>query len=130
MNSEKGRSLQARSLHGVSITGVFLTHSDHTDGAGLFCGVIKHLLNRGSQCPKVLAATHFHEVFQKDMLDPKKFPITFSHMQVLFTSSKGNILNPGDTSISGESEPTNDEKLESTSTIPPGEKITYLYRYF
>ncbi|OAX42862.1 hypothetical protein K503DRAFT_274375 [Rhizopogon vinicolor AM-OR11-026] len=98
------------------------------DGAGLFCGVIKHLLNRGPQCPKVLAATHFHDVFQKDMLDPRKFPITFSHMQVLFTSSKGNILNPGDTSISGDSGPTKHEKVESTSVVPPGEKITYLYR--
>ncbi|KAG1751159.1 DNA mismatch repair protein MutS [Suillus lakei] len=98
------------------------------DGTGLFCGVIKHLLSRGSQCPKVLAATHFHEVFQKDMLDPHKFPITFLHMQVLFTSSKGNLLNPGDVSISGDSESTNHERLEPTSVVAPGEKITYLYR--
>ncbi|OJA09631.1 hypothetical protein AZE42_01410 [Rhizopogon vesiculosus] len=107
---------------------VILTYINHADGAGLFCGVIKHLLNRGSQCPKVLAATHFHEVFQEDMLDPGKFPITFSHMQVLFTSSKGNILNPGDASISEDSGPTNHERVESTSVVPPGEKITYLYR--
>ncbi|KAG1772449.1 DNA mismatch repair protein MutS [Suillus occidentalis] len=97
------------------------------DGTGLFCGVIKHLLNRGSQCPKVLAATHFHEVFHKDMLDPHKFPITFLHMQVLFTSSKGN-LNPGDMSISGDSDSTNHERVEPTSVVAPGEKITYLYR--
>ncbi|KAG2129489.1 DNA mismatch repair protein MutS [Suillus clintonianus] len=98
------------------------------DGTGLFCGVIKHLLNRGSQCPKVLAATHFHQVFQKDMLDPHKFPITFLHMQVLFTSSKGNLLNPGDMSISGDSESTYHERPEPTSVVAPGEKITYLYR--
>lgn len=97
------------------------------DGSGLFCGVIKHLLNRGSQCPKVLAATHFHEIFQKDMLDPHKFPITFLHMQVLFTSSKGN-LNPDDMSISGDSDSTNHERVEPTSVVAPGEKITYLYR--
>ncbi|KAG1801295.1 DNA mismatch repair protein MutS [Suillus subaureus] len=97
------------------------------DGTGLFCGVIKHLLNRGSQCPKVLAATHFHDVFQKDMLDPHKFPITFLHMQVLFTSSKGN-LNPGDVSMSGDSKSTDHERLEPTSVVAPGEKITYLYR--
>ncbi|KAG1745988.1 DNA mismatch repair protein MutS [Suillus paluster] len=97
-------------------------------GTGLFFGVIKHLLNRGSQCPKVLAATHFHEVFQKNMLDPRGFPITFLHMQVLFTSSQGNILNPGDTSIPGDSESTNHEKLDPTSVVAPGEKITYLYR--
>ncbi|KIK45627.1 hypothetical protein CY34DRAFT_22463 [Suillus luteus UH-Slu-Lm8-n1] len=97
------------------------------DGTGLFCGVIKHLLNRGSQCPKVLAATHFHEIFQKDMLDPHKFPITFLHMQVLFTSSKGS-LNPGDMSVSGDSDSTNHERVEPTSVVAPGEKITYLYR--
>ncbi|CAG8786426.1 15533_t:CDS:10, partial [Racocetra persica] len=32
-----------------------------TDGAGLFCGVMEHLLKRGRDCPKVVAATHFHE---------------------------------------------------------------------
>lgn len=62
------------------------------------------------------------------MLDPHKFPITFLHMQVLFTSSKGN-LNPGDMSISGDSDSTNHERVEPTSVVAPGEKITYLYRY-
>lgn len=99
------------------------------DGAGLFCGVIKHLLNRGSQCPKVLAATHFHEVFQKDMLNPHTFPIMFFHMQVLFTSSNGNNLNPGDVSISEDLDSTDHEHLEPTFVAAPGEKITYLYRY-
>jgi len=98
------------------------------DGAGLFCGVIKHLLNRGSQCPKVLAATHFHEVFQKDMLNPHKFPIMFFHMQVLFTSSNGNNLNPGDVSISEDLDSIDHERLEPTFIAAPGEKITYLYR--
>lgn len=30
------------------------------DGAGLAAGVFNHLLNRGIESPKVLAATHFH----------------------------------------------------------------------
>ncbi|KAJ7644219.1 DNA mismatch repair protein MutS [Roridomyces roridus] len=50
-----------------------------TDGAGLFCGV--------------LAATHFHDVFREDLLDPDA-PITFVHMQVMFSSSSGNVLDP------------------------------------
>ncbi|KAJ7134704.1 DNA mismatch repair protein MutS [Mycena epipterygia] len=61
-------------------------------GAGLFCGVLKHLLNRGPNCPKVLAATHFHDVFREDLLDPDAVPITFLHMQVLFSSSNGHVL--------------------------------------
>ncbi|KAG2102216.1 DNA mismatch repair protein MutS [Suillus discolor] len=113
---------------GTIPTGSFASRYKHNYGAGLFCGVIKHLLNRGSQCPKVLAATHFHEVFQKDMLDPHKFPIMFFHMQVLFTSSKGNNLNPGDVSISEDLDLTDHERLEPTFVAAPGEKITYLYR--
>ncbi|KAG2153131.1 DNA mismatch repair protein MutS [Suillus bovinus] len=113
---------------GTIPAGSFAPRCKHNYGAGLFCGVIKHLLNRGSQCPKVLAATHFHEVFQKDMLDPHKFPITFFHMQVLFTSSKGNNLDPGDVSISEDLDLTNHERSEPTFSVAPGEKITYLYR--
>ena len=30
------------------------------DGAGLAAGVFHHLLDRGVESPKVLAATHFH----------------------------------------------------------------------
>ena len=30
------------------------------DGASLFAATIKHLLQRGGNCPRTLAATHFH----------------------------------------------------------------------
>jgi DNA mismatch repair protein MSH5 len=58
-----------------------------SDGAGLFTGVIKHLLARGPDCPKVLAATHFHDVFTpgQAMLDVEEMPATFVHMQVLLS---------------------------------------------
>ncbi|KIJ64516.1 hypothetical protein HYDPIDRAFT_40260 [Hydnomerulius pinastri MD-312] len=94
-----------------------------TDGAGLFCGVLKHLLNRGADCPKVLAASHFHEVFRKDLLDPHKLPITFLHMQVLFTSSAGEVL---DTDGLLTSDPHSENNISRGPA--PGEKITYLYR--
>jgi DNA mismatch repair protein MSH5 len=83
-----------------------------TDGAGLFCGVLKHILNRGPQCPKVLAATHFHNVFRPDLLDPASLPITFLHMDILFVTG-------GDESFGENSSITN---------MGSGEKITYLYR--
>ncbi|KIJ17739.1 hypothetical protein PAXINDRAFT_175534 [Paxillus involutus ATCC 200175] len=94
-----------------------------TDGAGLFCGVLKHLLNRGRDCPKVLAASHFHEVFRRDMLDPHKLPVAFLHMQVLFTSNAGDVLDSDRLSTS--------ESLSGNSISrppAPGEKIMYLYR--
>ncbi|KAJ6508696.1 muts domain V-domain-containing protein [Mycena sanguinolenta] len=83
-------------------------------GAGLFCGVLKHLINRGPNCPKVLAATHFHDVFREELLDPDTIPLTFLHMQVMFTSSSGQILDGAN--------------AESTHDLKKGEKITYLYR--
>lgn len=30
------------------------------DGASLFAATIKHFLERGQHCPRILAATHFH----------------------------------------------------------------------
>jgi len=40
----------------------------YTDGAGLAAGVFNHLLLRGNDCPKVLAATHFHGSFNNPKL--------------------------------------------------------------
>ncbi|KAJ6585066.1 DNA mismatch repair protein MutS [Mycena capillaripes] len=96
-------------------------------GAGLFCGVLKHLLNRGPNCPKVLAATHFHDVFREDLLDPDAVPITFLHMQVMFTSSSGQILDPN--SLHRFVKPTlNSAASQDAQGDSKGEKITYLYR--
>ena len=92
-----------------------------TDGAGLFCGLLTHLLARGAACPKVLAATHFHEVFREDILNPTIHPITFVHMKVMLTSSTGKVLNPQ--ASDGEDEDNASNRLR------PGEGITYLYRY-
>jgi DNA mismatch repair protein MSH5 len=83
------------------------------DGAGIFCGVIKHLLARGDACPKVLATTHFHEIFDREVLDVGALPITMSHMEVLITSDDGEILK--------------DE--HGQAIVNRGERITYLYRY-
>ncbi|KAJ7675742.1 DNA mismatch repair protein MutS [Mycena polygramma] len=96
-------------------------------GAGLFCGVLKHLLNRGPDCPKVLVATHFHDVFREDLLDPDTVPITFLHMQVMFTSSSGQILDPN--SPHRLVKPTlNSAASQDGHGASKGEKITYLYR--
>ena len=103
-----------------------------TDGAGLFCGVLRHLLKRGSNCPKTLVATHFHDVFNEELLDPENIPVSFRHMQVMFTTSAGAIVESDslDTrAISGSpsiSTATCDD-LRSTK-VGPAEKITYLYR--
>lgn len=92
------------------------------DGAGLLYGVLKHFINSGADCPKVLATTHFHELFAENLLDPHSLPITFVHMQVLITSSSGEILE------AGTPDETKDEDTQDLRMVGPGEKITYLYR--
>lgn len=96
-----------------------------TDGAGLLCGVLKHLMDRGANCPKVLVATHFHDVFREELLDPDSTPITFLHMQVLFTSSTGTILGSRESTPSAKTEW---DRSSIDRQVNPGEKITYLYR--
>ena len=68
------------------------------DGAGLFCGVIQHLLRfpnddgiHSTGTPKVLAATHYHEVFTTGLLDVS-LPIRFVHMEAMLTSEGSEII--------------------------------------
>lgn len=51
------------------------------DGAALACGVFEYFLGLGSQCPKVLGATHFHEIFENGFL-PERPELSFGHMEV------------------------------------------------
>ncbi|KAL1668791.1 DNA mismatch repair protein MutS [Schizophyllum commune] len=123
-----------------------------TDGAGLFCGVLKHLLDRGPDCPKVMAATHFHDVFREDLLDPESVPIAFLHMQVMFEKEdatfggrqtsfgrSGTAASRPDTAasryetpVNGRETPVSRADSQLTTPLPSaparGEKITYLYR--
>lgn len=100
-------------------------HRSCSDGAGLFCGVLKHLLGRGASCPKVIATTHFHDVFQDDLLSPYKLPITFVHMQVLLASgSHESSINPTD-----DNDTDDGDEDKSRVRITSGDRITYLYKY-
>lgn len=51
------------------------------DGAGLLSALLDHFLNLGENSPRVLAATHFHEIFENKLLGntPK---LSFAHMDV------------------------------------------------
>lgn len=51
------------------------------DGAGLACGVFEHFLSLGPEMPKVLGATHFHEIFENGYLEPRA-SLSFGHMEV------------------------------------------------
>jgi DNA mismatch repair protein MSH5 len=69
------------------------------DGAGLSCGVLEYFLNLGDQRPKVIAATHFHEIFANGFL-PERPGLGFGHMEV---------------------------QVDTEASVE--EQITYLYRY-
>ncbi|RMZ69201.1 dna mismatch repair msh5 [Pyrenophora seminiperda CCB06] len=52
-----------------------------SDGAGLACAVMEHLLNLGAERPKVIGTTHFHEIFEQGLLKPRP-ALAFGHMEV------------------------------------------------
>lgn len=62
------------------------------DGAGLAAGVFEHLLQRGSECPKVLGATHFHEIFENGFLPPRP-ALSFAHMEVQVDAEASDVEN-------------------------------------
>ncbi|KAI8936520.1 hypothetical protein NX059_006924 [Plenodomus lindquistii] len=55
--------------------------TESSDGAGLACAVMDHLLSLGSERPKVIGATHFHEIFEMGHLEPRA-ALAFGHMEV------------------------------------------------
>lgn len=62
------------------------------DGAGLAAGVFEHLLQRGAHCPKVLGATHFHEIFETGFLQPRP-SLAFAHMEVRVDEGASDVDN-------------------------------------
>ncbi|KAI7088979.1 hypothetical protein KC356_g2889 [Hortaea werneckii] len=60
------------------------------DGAGLAAGVFEHLLQRGAETPKVLGATHFHEIFESGFL-PERDRLGFAHMEVRVDESASEV---------------------------------------
>ncbi|KAJ5752620.1 DNA mismatch repair protein MutS core [Penicillium odoratum] len=54
--------------------------TNESDGIGLACGVFEHFLGLDDS-PKVLAATHYHEIFENDFLAPRP-KLQLGHMEV------------------------------------------------
>ncbi|KAK7535827.1 muts domain V-domain-containing protein [Phyllosticta citribraziliensis] len=75
-------ALSLATLRSLLIIDEFGKGTESSDGAGLMAGVLSHLLDRGPRgCPKVLAATHFHEIFEGGFLAASP-QLQFAHMQV------------------------------------------------
>lgn len=59
------------------------------DGIGLACGILDHLLSI-EDAPKVIAATHFHEIFENGFLDPHP-RVQLGHMEVKVCEELQNV---------------------------------------
>ncbi|EGE03201.1 DNA mismatch repair protein msh5 [Trichophyton equinum CBS 127.97] len=64
--------------------------TESSDGAGLACGLFEYVLSVGDQRPKVIAATHFHEIFENGFLKPRP-ELEFGHMEVQVNRSAPNV---------------------------------------
>ncbi|CAJ2513306.1 Uu.00g014250.m01.CDS01 [Anthostomella pinea] len=51
------------------------------DGAGLLTATLHHFASLGSERPKVLAATHFHEIFEGQFVE-ESAELAFAHMDI------------------------------------------------
>ncbi|OTB01522.1 hypothetical protein M426DRAFT_63971 [Hypoxylon sp. CI-4A] len=51
------------------------------DGAGLVAAVLDHFTSLGNERPKVLTATHFHEIFEGQFLEASR-ELAFGHMDI------------------------------------------------
>ncbi|KAI5287670.1 MutS protein msh5, partial [Ascosphaera aggregata] len=55
--------------------------TESSDGAGLACGLFEYLLGLGNERPRVLGATHFHEIFETGFLVQRPH-LAFGHMEI------------------------------------------------
>ncbi|KAF2131755.1 hypothetical protein P153DRAFT_429981 [Dothidotthia symphoricarpi CBS 119687] len=64
--------------------------TESSDGAGLACAVMEHLISLGNERPKVIGATHFHEIFEMGFLKPRP-ALAFGHMEVRVDSEASEV---------------------------------------
>lgn len=75
-----GKRIPPITIHKTSTMFMFISYL--LDGAGLFCGVIEYFAKMQQHSrPRVLATTHFHELFENQMLD-LSLPISLYTMEV------------------------------------------------
>lgn len=59
--------------------------TDSCDGAGLAAGVLNYLLSLESKAPKVIACTHFHEIFEQGFISESMVGLGLRQMEVQIT---------------------------------------------
>ncbi|KAF2761501.1 hypothetical protein EJ05DRAFT_174055 [Pseudovirgaria hyperparasitica] len=75
------QSLNMATNRSLLVIDEFGKGTNSSDGAGLMCGVLDHLISLGDECPKVIVATHFHELFENGFIGPQP-SVAFGHLQI------------------------------------------------
>lgn len=81
-------ALKAFTPRSLLVIDEFGKGTDNCDGAGLAAGVFSYLLSRRNQAPKVLASTHFHEIFEQDLMAKDLPGLGLRQMEVRLTEKK------------------------------------------
>ncbi|CAG8587142.1 7126_t:CDS:10, partial [Dentiscutata heterogama] len=95
-----------------------------TDGAGLFCGVMEHLLKRGKDCPKVIAATHFHGFYHFKYISSVLVVVIFTVNNIIYYSNYQEIF---ENNLLPQSLPISLTTMEIMDD-DKDEELTFLYR--
>ncbi|CAO1628487.1 unnamed protein product [Parajaminaea phylloscopi] len=79
--SQVKRTLERCTSRSLVLLDEFGKGTTAEDGASLFAATIQHLLALGPQCPRTIATTHFHEVFDARLLPEGDDRLQAYHME-------------------------------------------------
>lgn len=91
--SQISQSLRLATHRSLLCIDEFGKGTDSSDGAGLAAAVLEHLISLENRMPKILAATHYHEIFEHGFL-PECPAFHFAHMRI--------VLDPEAESVDGQ----------------------------
>ncbi|CEP08657.1 hypothetical protein [Parasitella parasitica] len=117
------RALQnatCRSLVIIDEFGKACLGTDISDGSSLFCSVIGYFLSKGTQCPKIVASTHFHDLVCKRILTAQD-GITLSQTEIMSQDVQDEESSPS-------MRVSNREKSSESSTLDKEHQVVFLYR--
>ena len=82
-------ALQQATSRSLLVLDEFGKGTNNSDGTGLACGVFEYLLDlEGDARPKVLCATHFHEIFENNFLKLRP-NLQLAHMEIILNEQAG-----------------------------------------
>ncbi|GAA94368.1 hypothetical protein E5Q_01019 [Mixia osmundae IAM 14324] len=61
--------------------------TETNDGISLFCGLVEHLCQRGTDCPRTILTTHYASAFQTNMLQLERRGVLLAQMAITFAGA-------------------------------------------